>query len=461
MIKKGIYYVLPAPFEQRGFAGLGQIRHSETAEVHMMYFCKFRYSEIPEVHYETTEDTNKMNAQERLKRKRRRQLQRALRFWAPIGIVALLILGLTAGGVVLSISQTKQTGPAQESKGSGQANDNKQDSKENESQQAAESEEAESGGSDAQETETAPASEDDKFEELLAQIRAGQAADYSYLTPANSSFASVKSSLLAIDESQLAAESRDLYDILKDKIEIEEAGTSLSAPADGQTIYGSEGGTAYYEWLLKKLTGVDDDAQTIHDRLANELNAMYGLIHPMLDADPMLAQNAESAKKTGADDAYKYSTVTAGSDDLKLVLACDGLANGWGEFGLIRAYLLDTSLDENVRNYLVDSVRMTYAMYGLLDYYINHEGWTQDQVAELCSSYFGSGQESLAATIYQSSQNEPGRYAAAAISYLELTEIESTLAQQNQDSYTEQVLFDFLFGRGPATFRVYRSWLAQ
>lgn len=406
-----------------------------------------------------------MNAQERLRRKRKKQLYRRLRLLIPIAVIVLLIAGLTAGGIILSLNQTKKATASRT--GGSDTNQSKEDEQNQESISGKDYSNETEGTAEADESDTAaegesgPAAEN-AFEELLAEIRAGLAADGSYLTVSNPDFETVRQELLAIDTSLLDESETDLYQVLLDQIAVEEEGLAYkdNAPAAGQRMCDAEGGTAYYEYLLKKLTGTDYDMTKLHDKLANELNGMFEAVSGMLAADPTLPQTVtdQNATKNGANSGYLFSTVTAASDDLQVSLACEGLTNGWGEFGLIRAYLQDTALDENVRNYLVNSTRMTYAMYGLLDYYVHHEGWDEAQVTELCNNYFGGGQEAFAASMYQNILNNPGRFVAAGLGYQELVAIETTLYQNTPD-YTEQVLLDFLFDRGPASFRVYWSWL--
>ena len=54
---------------------------------------------------------------------------------------------------------------------------------------------------------------------------------------------------------------------------------------------------------------------------------------------------------------------------------------------------------------------------------------------------------------------ESWKYAAAAIDYLQITELESTMATNQGENYSEANLLDLLFNQGPANFRVLRSWI--
>lgn len=403
-----------------------------------------------------------MNAQERLRRKRKKQMQRRLSILVPLAVIILLIGGLTAGGIILSVNQTKKAGTSQGGSSEVVKNDdgNKGGSDERETPSADENQTPEASTEEiTTEEQTQPPADDELFDTMLAQIRGKVAEDKTWLTAANSEFETIRQQLLAIDSSALTEEMSDLYDVLTDYMAIEAEGAAYKdfVIPSGQRACDVTGGVAYYEYLLRKMTGTDYDVQTIHDKIANELNATHGTVTSLLGADPMLTQKSSSLTKESAPDSYKFTNVTNVSDSLKAAYVCSGLKNGWAEFGLLRAYLLDGALDSSVKNYLVETSRMTYAMYGLLDYYVHHDGWTQAQVTELCVRYFGGDQTELAATVYNLILQNPGSYVAAALGYIEIASIESKLAQ-GVSGYSEQTLLDFLFARGPASFRVYHKW---
>ena len=142
--------------------------------------------------------------------------------------------------------------------------------------------------------------------------------------------------------------------------------------------------------------------------------------------------------------------VSASSSTLKKNLVCNGFVNGWTEFGIIRAYLNDDRLDDNLKNYLIASTRMTYALYGVADISVHAGGWGEAEVTDLCTTYFGeAGGSSYGSSVYQMVLKNPGKYAAAAIDYLQITEIESTMAANQGENYSEANLLDLLFNQGP------------
>lgn len=400
-----------------------------------------------------------MNAQERRRRKRRKQMYRRVRILLPIVVIILLIAGLTAGGIILSLNQTKKG-----NSGEPKETQSGEDIAGNDEQQTPEEVQS---GEDVQPEETTgvPVPDDEEiFEEMLAGIRSGLQEDAAYLTAAGDSFEDTLQVFSGMDTSGFTQENKELYDIILDYMQIESLGAAYvgNAPASGQRMVDVAGGTDYYVWLVKKLSGGRREMQEIHDMLANEINTNYGTTNALMQADVMLAENSKNYTRNAPANEYLFSTVTSSSDTLLTGLACDALANGWTEFGIIRAYQMDSSLsgNDNMKNYLICSTRMAYAMYGLVDFYVHYSAWNLDQVTTLCNQYFGGGQEAFAQSLYQMVLDNPGRFAAAGVGYLELVNIEAALREKMAD-YSEQSLFDFLFGKGPASFRVYWNWIEQ
>lgn len=384
-------------------------------------------------------------------------MYRRLRLLAPIVAVVLLIVGLTAGAIILSVNHTKEA---------------KTDQKGNSGTQESGTKEQETGGETQDGSEEEPVSGEEPgtsgeepagFEGFLSRVRTGYAGNAAYFTAANGDLDAIAEELAGFDRAALQEDNRDMYDILSDRLTIEQEGKQYQSTASavtGRRFCEVAGGQDYYGYLLRYLSGTDYTVEEVHELLADELNGQYASSSARRAADPSLAQSAAGVTKTAADTAYQFSTVTASSDDLLAAIALPGLTNGWAEFGLIRAYQTDDTLTEDMKNYMIESTRTTYAAYGLVDVSVHFGGWEQEQVTELFNTYFGNGQESFAQTVYQSVLENPGRYAAASLGYLELIDLEASLAANTSD-YTEQTLFDFLFGRGPASFRVYHSWLGD
>ena len=419
-----------------------------------------------------------MTAQERLKRKRRRQMRRKLGLLLPIAAVVLLIAGLTAGGILISLNQSKNQTGSQQNESISQNRDSVPEAgktDEAESDKAAKEEETaaealtgddEAVSEEPEETEQTEKQEEETagsettFASVRKALTEAVAADPAALTVESSGFETARQQLLKISPEELDPEESDLYDILMDHMNLEEEGfpyrnNSLFA---GQRLCTVENGQDYYIYLLRKLTGTDLQPQEIHEILAAELNSNRGTMEALAAMDVSLPQTSQTILKNQAASAYLYQTVTAGSDPLKLAVIPEGLRTGWAEFGLIRAYQMDDTLAQSMKDYVIAATRMSYAMYGVLDISVHYGGWEQAEVTNLVNDFYGGGQEAFAARTYQEILDNPGRYAAAAIGYQKEVQIEAALAA-GTEGYTEQTLLDFLFGRGPGSFRVLEGWL--
>lgn len=421
-----------------------------------------------------------MDAKDRARLKKQKHRIMMLRLWLPVALVVVLIAGLTAGGIVLSLGQTKSAVEQgskgaetneNESKGSdqeketgeskGEAQTNEQQSGEN---QTGENTEPSIGGeSDSAEQPQNYATEQADFDEFISNLEEAAAANRDYLKSGSENLTRTAAELKTYDRTHLTETQGKMYDVLLDALNIEVEGEQyidVAASASEVPLCTLDGGVDYLNYLLRKYSGIDGTWEDLRIILADEVNANFQSLSDMQAADSTLQMAAASFTKQAPDEAYAYDTVSASSSALKKSLACSGFVNGWMEFGVIRAYLTDERLDDAMKNYLVASTRMTYALYGVADISVHAGGWGEAEVTELCTQYFGeAGGSSYGSNVYQMVLKNPGKYAAAAIDYLQIIEIEASMASQQGESYSEANLLDLLFNQGPASFRVLKSWL--
>ena len=416
-----------------------------------------------------------MNSEDRKRLRKQKHRIMMMRLWLPVVLVVVLVVGLTAGGIAMSLGQTKSVAEqgtkedgtknvetkeaSNESKEAGdvngeaqtvdQAGADKQQSEE--AQTGAESDNSQAGNED---DDSNHAIEQSDFDEFITNLNEAVAQNSNYLKR--------ESENLTRTLAELQAQAKT-YDALLDALNVEMDGEqydSVAAAAADAALCSVEGGVDYYNYLLQKYSGVDGAWGDFREILANEANGNYQVMNDLMGGDSTLQVGAASFTKQAPDDAYAYDTVSASSSALKKNLVCNGFVNGWTEFGIIRAYLNDDRLDDNLRNYLIASTRMTYALYGVADISVHAGGWGEAEVTDLCTTYFGeAGGSSYGSSVYQMVLKNPGKYAAAAIDYLQITELESTMATNQGENYSEANLLDLLFNQGPANFRVLRSWI--
>ena len=427
-----------------------------------------------------------MNSEDRKRIRKKKHRIMMMRLWLPVGLVVLLIVGLTAGGIMLSLGQTKSVAEqgtkevTNESKGSDQeketgenqseavTGENEQQTNEAASQETVENQsgaaDAESqNGSEAPAEDGSYATEQADFDEFINNLNEAVTKNSNYLKRESENLTITLAELQTYDRSHLTDAQTKTYDALLDALNVEMEGEQYDSVASAVTeasLSTIAGGVDYYSYLLRKYSGVDGSWEDFRTILANEANANFQLKGDLQAADSTLEMTSASFSKQAPDDAYAYETVSASSSVLKKNLVCNGFVNGWMEFGIIRAYLNDERFDDGLKQYLIASTRMTYALYGVVDISVHAGGWGEAEVTDLCSTYFGeAGGASYGSSVYQMVLKNPGRYAAAAIDYLQITEIEATMAAQQGENYSEANLLDLLFNQGPADFRVLRSWI--
>ena len=410
-----------------------------------------------------------MNSEDRKRIRKQKHRIMMMRLWLPVVMVVVLVAGLTAGGIAMSLGQTKSVaeqgtkevgtkenetkGTSNEPKETGdvngeaqtgeQADADKQQSEE--AQTGAESDNSQAGNED---DDSNHAIEQSDFDEFITNLNEAVAQNSNYLKRESENLTRTLAELQTYDRTHLTEVQAKTYDALLDALNVEMDGEQYDsvAAATAAALCSVEGGGDYYNYLLQKYSGVD--------------GAWGDFRETLMGVDSTLQVGAASFTKQAPDDAYAYDTVSASSSALKKNLVCNGFVNGWTEFGIIRAYLNDDRLDDNLRNYLIASTRMTYALYGVADISVHAGGWGEAEVTDLCTTYFGeAGGSSYGSSVYQMVLKNPGKYAAAAIDYLQITELESTMVANQGENYSEANLLDLLFNQGPANFRVLRSWI--
>lgn len=433
-----------------------------------------------------------MNSEDRNRLRKQKHRIMMMRLWLPVALVVVLIVGLTAGGIMLSLGQTKSvankgtnesstkeagTKAEGESKGADQEKVTGENQSESENGQqtneagSQETVENQSGAADAESQNGSEAQVDDgnyeteqaDFDELITNLNEAVTQNSNYLKNGSEDLTRTLAELQTYERSHLTESQAKTYDALLDALNVEMEGEqydSVASAANGVALCTVDGGVDYFSYLLEKYSGVDGTWGDFRTILADEANGNFQTMNDLLATDGTLQVGAASFTKQAPDDAYAYDTVSASSSALKKNLVCNGFVNGWNEFGIIRAYLNDDRLDDALKQYLIASTRMTYALYGVADISVHAGGWGEAEVTDLCSQYFGeAGGASYGSNVYQMVIQNPGRYAAAALDYLQITEIESTMATQQGENYSEANLMDLLFNQGPANFRVMRSWV--
>ena len=379
-----------------------------------------------------------MNSEDRKRLRKQKHRIMMMRLWLPVVLVVVLVVGLTAGGIAMSLGQTKSVAEqgtkedgtknvetkeaSNESKEAGdengeaqtvdQAGADKQQSEE--AQTGAESDNSQAGNEDY---DSNHAIEQSDFDEFITNLNEAVAQNSNYLKRESENLTRTLAELQTYDRTHLTEAQAKTYDALLDALNVEMDGEqydSVAAAAADAALCSVEGGVDYYNYLLQKYSGVDGAWGDFREILANEANGNYQVMNDLMGGDSTLQVGAASFTKQAPDDAYAYDTVSASSSALKKNLVCNGFVNGWTEFGIIRAYLNDDRLDDNLRNYLIASTRMTYALYGVADISVHAGGWGEAEVTDLCTTYFGeAGGSSYGSSVYQMVLKNPGKYAAA------------------------------------------------
>lgn len=395
--------------------------------------------------------------------------------WLPVLLVVALIGGLTAGGIALSLAQSndiaKKGGTQAESEvDNGAKSDAKASAEASESDSIAASEPTQTADEPTQ-TEAATESEaaasadnsadQTDFDDFVENLRDAVTTDENYLRSESGHTTDIMAELKTYNRDSLSQEQQRMYDMLDAYTEAEtekSTYTSVANAAGQAPLCTLSGGSDYYDFILSNYSGLDGTWESFREVIAAEVNAAFQQLSSISAADPSAAGQATAYTKQTPDDEFSYNTLSADSDVLKKAMANNGLMNGWNEYGIILSHESNAEISDSVRNYLIYSTRLTFAIYAITDVSVNGGGWSVDNVRQLCNDYYGSAAgESFAAAVYDEVIKRPGRYAAACIDYLQIANIQNTLSQT--EGYSLDTLKSFIFSEGPAKISLLNQWL--
>lgn len=105
------------------------------------------------------------------------------------------------------------------------------------------------------------------------------------------------------------------------------------------------------------------------------------------------------------------------------------------------------------------------ALYALVDYQVNYEGMTMEELGVFLKQAIGMDNPEATKQIYQIVCEDPANYMKYYVGYLEITEMRENAENLLKDAFQPKDFHTFLLDFGPAPFAVIREhfadWLAN
>ena len=214
-----------------------------------------------------------MNSEDRKRLRKQKHRIMMMRLWLPVVLVVVLVVGLTAGGIAMSLGQTKSVAEqgtkedetknvetkeaSNESKEAGDENGEAQTVDQAGADTGAESDNSQAGNED---DDSNHAIEQSDFDEFITNLNEAVAQNSNYLKRESENLTRTLAELQTYDRTHLTEAQAKTYDALLDALNVEMDGEqydSVAAAAADAALCSVEGGVDYYNYLLQKYSGVD------------------------------------------------------------------------------------------------------------------------------------------------------------------------------------------------------------
>jgi len=142
---------------------------------------------------------------------------------------------------------------------------------------------------------------------------------------------------------------------------------------------------------------------------------------------------------------------------LRAVLNFSSYAEGWATYVEYQAYGWDDNTSDALATVLSSNISSTVALYALVDYQVNYEGMTQEELGDYLENDFGISDPEATKSIYQYVCENPAEYMKYYVGYLEIIEMREKAEKELGDSFHAKDFNTFLLDFGPAPFSIIRN----
>ena len=150
---------------------------------------------------------------------------------------------------------------------------------------------------------------------------------------------------------------------------------------------------------------------------------------------------------------------------LRALMSFSCYVEGWATYVQYLAYGWEDGITPELAELLAINESVYLALYALVDYQVNYEGMTVDQLTQFMKEALGISSPEGARQLYQLVCEDPANYMKYYVGYLEITEMRETAEMLLGDRFSPKAFHTFLLDFGPAPFPVIRDhfsdWLAE
>ncbi len=148
---------------------------------------------------------------------------------------------------------------------------------------------------------------------------------------------------------------------------------------------------------------------------------------------------------------------------LRSLMSFSCYVEGWATYVQYLAYQWDDQIRPELAELLAINESAYLALYALVDYQVNYEGMTVDELGEFLNELFRISNPEAADSLYQIVCEDPANYMKYYVGYLEISEMREKAEEVLGNDFDAKAFHTFLLDFGPAPFSLiwehFDEWL--
>lgn len=145
------------------------------------------------------------------------------------------------------------------------------------------------------------------------------------------------------------------------------------------------------------------------------------------------------------------------SSKLRALMSFSCYVEGWATYVQYLSYRWEDTVSKEAAEVLAANESIYLALSALIDYQVNYEGMTLEELHKLLSQVFGINSMETTQHFYQMVCEDPANYMKYYVGYLEIVEMKQEAMEKLEEEFTEKEFHTFLLDLGPAPFALIRE----
>lgn len=151
-------------------------------------------------------------------------------------------------------------------------------------------------------------------------------------------------------------------------------------------------------------------------------------------------------------------TASCSNSPIRYLCSTAGYSEGWATYVENLAYSYDTGIDTDLASLMQHNNSLSLGLYALLDFYINYEGQTPDEIADFLKNYGITDTEAIT-EVYYYIVSQPCNYLKYYIGYLEILDLKTDAQEALGDSFNLKKFHTFFLEMGDSPFYLIREYM--